>query len=99
MPSGVPATLAAEELTPEDGFRLCAERLQFWRLCANAACRRARECRGDPQLCCRRFADWAEEVKAAAQQDRNARDPEAGGLRAELGRRILRLAETLRSEP
>jgi hypothetical protein len=88
-----------KELTPEDFYRLYAMRLQLWRLCGHASCRRARACRGDPLHCCRRFADWAEGVKEAAQQERNARDPEAGGLRAELGQRILRLAETLRSEP
>ena len=87
------------EPKPEDGYRLYAERLQFWQLCDRASCRRERACRGDPFRCCRRFADWAEAVKAAAQQERAARDPHAEGLRSEFGKRILRLAETLRNEP
>jgi hypothetical protein len=40
----------------------------------------------------------AEEVKDAAQRDRDARDPETDHLRSELGRRLVRLAETLRDE-
>ena len=87
------------EPKPEDGYRLYAEGLQFWQLCDRASCRRERACRGDLLSCCRRFADWAEAVKAAAQQERDARDPRAEGLRSEFGKRILRLAETLRSEP
>ena len=38
-------------LTPEDFYRVYAERLQVWRLCGNASCRRARACRGRPRLC------------------------------------------------
>ena len=87
-----------KELTPEDGYRLYAQRLQVWRLCSNAACRRARGC-GDPPSCCRRFADWAEAVKASAQRERDANDPAAEALRSELGRRIRRLAEAMRTEP
>jgi hypothetical protein len=86
------------ELTPEDGYRLYAQRLQGWRLCGDATCRRARGCRGDLFTCCRRFADWAQAVKDAAQRDRAARDPHAEALRSELGRRLRRLAETLRDE-
>jgi hypothetical protein len=85
-------------LTPEDGFRLYAGRLQIWRLCANASCRRARSCRGDALACCRRFAEWAEAVKDAGQRERDARDPRAERLRSELGKRLGRLAETLRDE-
>jgi hypothetical protein len=48
-----------QALTPEDGYRLYAQRLQVWRLCGRAACRRARGC-DDPPSCCRRFAAWAE---------------------------------------
>jgi len=87
-----------KDLTPEDGYRLYAERLQVWRLCGNASCRRAQAC-GDPLCCCRRFADWAEAVKDAAQRERDARDPKAEVLRSELGRRLRRLAETMRDEP
>ena len=88
-----------KQLTPEDGYRLYAGRLQVWRLCGNATCRRARACRDDPLHCCRRFADWAEAVKEAGQRERDARDPKAEALRSELGKRILRLAETMRDEP
>jgi hypothetical protein len=84
--------------TVEDGYRLYAERLQVWRLCGNASCRRARSCRGDPLCCCRRFAEWAEAVKDAGQRERDARDPRAEILRSELGRRLVRLADTLRDE-
>ena len=88
-----------KELTPEDFYRLYAERLQLWRLCGNASCRRARCCRGDPFRCCRRFADWAEAVKASAQRECDARNPAAEALRSELGGRLRRLAETMRNEP
>jgi hypothetical protein len=43
--------------TVEESFRLYAHRLQVWRLCEHASCRRARTCR-DALGCCRRFADW-----------------------------------------
>ena len=75
------------------------QRLQVWRLCGRAACRRARDCGGDPFRCCRRFAAWAEAVKEAAQRERDARDPAAEVLRSELGLRLRRLAETMRDEP
>ena len=87
-----------QALTPEDGYRLYAQRLQVWRLCGRAACRRARGC-GDPPSCCRRFADWAEAVKASAQRERDANDPAAEALRSELCRRIRRLAEAMGNEP
>jgi hypothetical protein len=82
-----------------DFCRLYAERLQVWRLCGHASCLRARACRGDPLHCCRRFADWAEAVKEAAQRERDARDPAAEALRVELGRKLSRLAEAMRNEP
>jgi hypothetical protein len=85
--------------TVEDCFHLYAERLQLWRLCRQTSCLRARACRGDPLHCCRRFADWAEAVKEAAQRDRHANDPAAEALRAELGRRLSRLALAMRNEP
>ncbi len=87
-----------QALTPEDGCRLYAQRLQLWRLCERVSCRRAGACGGDPLSCCRRFADWAEAVKAAGQRDRDARDPAVEGLRSELSRRLRRLAETMRDE-
>ena len=87
-----------KELTPEDFYRVYAERLQVWRLCGNASCRWGRCCRGHPFGCCRRFADWAEAVKASAKVERDARDPAADALRSELGGRLRRLAETMRDE-
>jgi hypothetical protein len=87
-----------KQLTPEDGCRLYAQRLQLWRLCERVSCRRAGACGGDPLSCCRRFADWAEAVKQAAQRDRDTRDPAVEGLRSELSRRLRRLAETMRDE-
>jgi len=58
-----------QALTPEDGCRLYAQRLQLWRLCERVSCRRAGACGGDPLGCCRRFADWAE---ARSSKRRNA---------------------------
>ncbi len=87
-----------QQLTPADGYRLYAQRLQLWRLCGGAACRRRRCCRGDPLLCCRRFAAWAEAVKEAGQRERDARDPIAQSLRSELGSRLRRLAATMQDE-
>jgi hypothetical protein len=87
-----------KDLAMEDGFRLYAERLQVWRLCSNAACRRPGACRGDALACCRRFAEWAEAVKTAAQRERDARDPAAEMLRSELSLRLRRLAEAMRGE-
>ena len=87
-----------KDLTPEDGCRLYAERLQVWRLYGVASCRRARCCRGDPLRCCRRCADWAEAVKESGQRDRDAGDPAAEALRSQLGGRLRRLAETMRDE-
>jgi hypothetical protein len=46
-----------------------------------------------------RFADWAEAVKVAAQRERYAGDPAVEALRAELCRRVRRLAETMGNEP
>jgi hypothetical protein len=89
----------SKEMALADRYRLYAERLQLWGLCGNASCRRARGCRGDPLSCCRRFAEWADAVKDAAQHERDARDPAADSLRSELGRRLRRLAETMRDEP
>jgi hypothetical protein len=88
----------ARTLTPEEAYRLYAVRLQVWLLCGNAACRRSRACRGDARDCGIRLADWAEAVKDAAQRERSARDPETAALRAELTKRIERLAQTMRDE-
>jgi hypothetical protein len=88
----------AKALTPEQSYRLYAERLQVWLLCGNAACRRSRACRGDARDCGIRLADWAEAVKEAGQRERAARDPETTALRAELTKRIERLAQTMRDE-
>ena len=85
-------------LSPEQGFRLYAERLQLWRLCAARACRRAQACRGDKVRCCRRFADWAEAVKSVALAERAANDPAAQALRSELSMRLSRLAASMRDE-
>jgi len=85
-------------LTPEAGFRLYAERLQVWRLCASAQCRRAQACRGDPFRCCRRCSDWAEAVKSAAILERAARDPAVEAMRSDLAQRVKRLAASMRDE-
>jgi hypothetical protein len=88
----------AKTLTPEEAYRLYAVRLQVWLLCGNAACRRTRSCRGDARDCGIRLADWAEAVKEAGQRERADRDPETAALRADLTKRIERLAQTMRDE-
>jgi len=79
-------------------FRLHARRLQFWRLCSNAKCRRARACRGALRHCTQRFVDWAEAVRDCAQREFAARDPETRVLRAELETRLIRLGRSLASD-
>ena len=39
---------------------LAARLLELWRLCGKTACRRARDCRGDPRRCCEALAEWSE---------------------------------------
>ena len=56
------------KLPHEERFRLWAGRLQFWRLCSNIKCIRARRCY-EARHCGMRFADWAEEVRLAAQAE------------------------------
>jgi hypothetical protein len=85
-------------LTPEAGFRLYAKRLQVWRLCGSASCRRSQTCRGDPFRCCRRCSDWADSVKTAAMLERAARDPAVEAMRSDLAKRVKRLAASLRDE-
>ena len=65
-------------------LRLATRRLQLWRLCSNAKCRRACACRGEVRHCTLRFADWAEAVREVAQREFAARDPDTRALRAEL---------------
>ena len=45
---------------PETDLLLVARLLELWRLCGKTACRRARDCRGDPQRCCEALAEWSE---------------------------------------
>ena len=66
-----------EEETPtkkeERSLRWASNHLSLWRVCANAACRRARRCRGSAFTCADRDAcvlpkavrDWFEELVAA----------------------------------
>ena len=79
-------------LTTEDGVRHHAERLELWRLCSHATCRRGRACR-DPLSCGPRLADWAGAVKSAARLERG-HDPGMDALRLELVNRLERLAQT-----
>ena len=44
----------------DEDLLLAARLLELWRLCGKTACRRARDCRGDPRSCCETVADWAE---------------------------------------
>lgn len=88
-----------ESLPLDERFRLWCGRLQFWRLCCNAACRRAHTCRGDLTVCVGRFADWADSVRAAAKREFNAREPETQALAADLERRVIRLSQTMTDNP
>jgi hypothetical protein len=87
-----------KSLSLEERFRLYARRLQLWRLCSNAKCRRACACRGELRHCTQRFTDWAEAVRDCAQREFAARDPETRALRAELETRIIRLGRSLASD-
>jgi hypothetical protein len=53
----------------ERALRFGADRISLWRLCADAACRRARACRGDVRACAGRMVDWL----AAVEDERLAR--------------------------
>jgi hypothetical protein len=43
---------------------LAARLLELWRLCGKTACRRARDCCGDPRRCCEALAEWSEMLAA-----------------------------------
>jgi len=53
----------------ERALRFGADRICLWRLCADAACRRAKACRGDVRACAARMAAWL----AALEDERRAR--------------------------
>ncbi len=80
-------------LTTEEGVRHHAERLQMWRLCAYASCRRARVCR-DPRRCGPLLVDWAGAIKSAARLEPD-HDPGMEAFRLDLANRLERLAQTL----
>jgi hypothetical protein len=56
-------------------------------------------CHTNPLCSCRRFAEWANDVKDAAEREHDASDPKIEGLRLEFGQRLLRIAGTPRDEP
>ena len=62
-------------VTPEDDYRLYAQRIQFWRLCDSALPRRVPT--GAIRSAIAGGSPIGEAVKAAAQRERDARDPEA----------------------
>jgi hypothetical protein len=76
-------------------LRLYAKRLQVWRLCCNAACHRARDCRGDLGDCAARIADWSEAVWSEAARERSANDPETQIMIAALKKRLEGMARTM----
>ena len=88
-----------KSLPLDERFRLYARRLQFWRLCYNAKCRRARCCRGDLKFCAGRFADWADCVREAAQREFRASDPHTQALIADLTEKVIRLGRTMTDNP
>jgi hypothetical protein len=83
-------------MTTAPGARLCAKRLQLWRLCSHAACRRGRACK-DASGCGQRLAAWVGGIKAA-RLGAGPSDPEADAIRLELTERLERLAQTMREE-
>ena len=56
-------------------------------------------CHTNPLCSCRRFAEWANDAKDAAEREHDASDPKIEGLRLEFGQRLLRIAGTPRDEP
>ena len=45
---------------PEPDLLLAAQLFELWRLCGKTVCRRARDCRGDPRICCEALVEWSE---------------------------------------
>jgi hypothetical protein len=64
-----PSAATESRLARERALRFGADRICLWRLCADAACRRARACRGDVRACARRITAWL----AAIEDERRAR--------------------------
>lgn len=88
-------SFANMEVPLQEDLRPHAKRLQFWRLCCNASCRRARSCRGNLRLCGARFADWAEAVRETALRELNESDPARQASIADLKEKIVRLGRTM----
>ncbi len=51
---------AKTQAEADEDLLLAARLLELWRLCGKTACRRARDCRGDPRRCCEALAEWSE---------------------------------------
>jgi len=64
-----PSAATESHLQRERALRFGADRICLWRLCADAACRRARACRGDVRGCAGRMAAWL----VALEDERRAR--------------------------
>jgi len=64
-----PSAATESRLQRERALRFGADRISLWRLCADAACRRAKACRGDVRACGERIAAWL----AAVEDERRAR--------------------------
>jgi hypothetical protein len=64
-----PSAATESRLQRERALRFGADRICLWRLCADAACRRARACRGDVRACAGRMVAWL----AALEDERGAR--------------------------
>ncbi len=70
-----PTAAGESRLQRERALRFGADRISLWRLCADAACRRAQACRGDVRACAGRMAAWL----AAIEDERRAR-PDFGAM-------------------
>jgi hypothetical protein len=59
-------TTAHQDPSAIRSLRWAADMLCLWALCAKPACRRARQCRRDPQGCFKRFAPLVPEAAVIA---------------------------------
>jgi hypothetical protein len=80
----------------EEALRFGADRICLWRLCADAACSRARVCRGDARVCAGLLRYWLEALDVEKRARRSFEDLERG-LATVDELRASRLAQGARS--
>jgi hypothetical protein len=67
-----------DQKSREEALRFGADRICLWRLCADAACSRARACRGDARVCAGLLRDWLEALDGEKRARRSFEDLERG---------------------